>query len=177
MTREIESMEMRLVRSRLEVANLETVLRHTLDFLYEPQATYLAAPPALRRQLNQAIFDHIEVFAEGPAVTGQPAEPFKTLLDPMLVQPVDEVGQEADRPAADGTVSWHAGMPSWLRQHPAWKQLHQKPGAPVTSSKGFTKTNLVSPTERQSNRGSYLGLGLKEGVLAPPTGFEPVLPP
>jgi len=67
----------------------------------------LAAPAAFRRQLNQALFEQIEVFAEGPSLASQQAEPFRTLLDPMLVQPEADAGSD---PAAGGTVAWAGGM-------------------------------------------------------------------
>jgi site-specific DNA recombinase len=173
MTREIEALEMRLVRSRLEVANVETVLRHTLDFLYSPQESYLAAPPSLRRQLNQAIFDRIEVFAEGPTVAASHAEPFKTLLDPTLVEATDVV---ETRPAADGTIAWVGGMPAWLRDR-TWWQSAKKPTTGVVGRKGLKDDCLVNATGRHSNLPANLGLGLKDGGLAAPTGFEPVSPP
>jgi hypothetical protein len=99
LTRDIEDLELKLVRSRLKVANLETALRHTLEFLSEPNVTYRSAPVALRRQLNQAVFDRIEVFnAEGPVVIGQTAEPFATVLSGDLIEQVPAQHEDASCP-------------------------------------------------------------------------------
>jgi site-specific DNA recombinase len=157
-TREIENLEMRLVRSRLEIANLETILRHTLDFLYDPQETYRVAPPLLRRQLNQAVFDRIEVLADGPTVASTPAEPFRSLLDPTLVEPAQE------QTTADGTVAWVGGMPAWLRDQ-VWWQTQKRPASVPAGRKGLKDDGLVIPTELHTNARSYPYLGFKEGGL------------
>lgn len=78
--RDIEQLELMLARARIKVANLELALRKTLEFLYEPYETYMAAPSQLRRQLNQAIFERILIDEHGPAADVELAEPFNTLL-------------------------------------------------------------------------------------------------
>ena len=145
-TKEIEAMELKLVNSRLKIANLETVLARSLAFLVDPQATYCEAPPALRRQFNQAVFERFEVYPEDQLV-GSVSDPFRTLLDSELLTAID--GQTPEVACA-----WERGMPTWLRQHPIW--------ARQTSAQAMASVGAV---------------GLKDDLLAPPTGFEPVLPP
>lgn len=91
LTREIESMELKLAGMQLQVVEIERGLRKTLEFLYRPQETYRLAPPQLRRQLNQAVWQAIEVHSDGSA-TGVVAEPFATFLDPTLLRPIEMVG-------------------------------------------------------------------------------------
>jgi site-specific DNA recombinase len=148
LTKEIESQEVRVVQSRLKLANLETVLHRTLAFLDDPQATYLAGPPAFRRQLNQAIWERFEVYPEGD-LAGTHAEPFRTLLDPTLVAG-DTVEEEGEL--------WADGMPAWFARHHRYQRRPARRHAKVSAVNGFP-------------------VGLKDDSLAPPTGFEPVLPP
>ena len=173
LTRDIESLELRLVRTHLKVAELEHVLRRTLEFLYQPQEAYLAAPPALRRQLNQAVWDQILVFDNEPAASGTVSEPFATLLDPGLVVPIGA----AQNPAAIDTASWVAGRPGWIGGHLQTDEGEHLARRAQRRGKGLKDGHLAAQKGRHSNPRPPLGVGLKEGGLAPPTGFEPVLPP
>jgi site-specific DNA recombinase len=174
LTREIESLELRLMRTHLKVAELEHVLRRTLEFLYRPQEAYRAAPPALRRQLNQAVWEQILIFDNEPVASGTVSEPFATLLDPDLVVPV----AATPNPAAVASASWVAGRPGWIDGHiQSYEREHLGRARAQRRGKGLKDGHLAAPRGRHSNPHPPLGVGLKEGGLAPPTGFEPVLPP
>lgn len=180
LTREIEALELRVARSHTKAADLETALRRTLEFLYDPHSTYTSAPVNLRRTFNQIVFERIEIFDDDP-VSSSVAEPFATILAPDLVQ-------ANDSPTATDQVTWINGAPSWLRTHPTWNdgENKKKPAPKGASSENertrsgapsSKETTLVSLEGRLSNKRSTFGLCLKEGALAAPAGFEPAPPP
>ncbi len=150
LTSAIEAQERRLAQAHTKVAELEQVLRKALQFLYQPQETYLAAPERLRRQFNQAVWDCIQIHVlpgKNHSASGQVQQPFATVLDPELLQPLDKAVGEYQRSGwSDGKPDWFGGL---IRNRKAPKDLAGLSGA----------------------------VGLKEAHLAPPTGFEPVLPP
>ena len=148
LTKAIEDLERRLADTHLKAAEFELVLRRSLEFLYHPQEAYLAASPKLRRLYNQAIWDRIEVHAE-------PERQFRVsgyTKEPFttILDPELLVPLRPAVGGGDQTGTWHDGKPSWF-----------------------------SAELRRPGRHSF-GLrrrGSKETDLAPPTGFEPVLPP
>lgn len=151
LTNQIETHERRLAKAHIRVAELERVLSKALEFLYHPQETYREAPEKLRRQLNQAVWNRIEIHVmpdKDHRATGTIEQPFAALLDPELLQPLREaVGGNP------GESGWSDGKPEW-----------------------FTRM-LKTETAPRSLGGLSSAVGLKDDVLAPPTGFEPVLPP
>ncbi len=151
LTSAIEAQERRLVQAHAHAADFERMLKKTLEFLYRPQEAYLAAPEKLRRQLNQAVWEQIEVHVlptKEHTVTARVQEPFATLLKPDLLEPTDEAVGEFQR------QGWSDGRPKWL------------------------EGDLVARQQKDPRRETAsVGVGLRQSHLAPPTGFEPVLPP
>jgi hypothetical protein len=140
-----------VIAASREVTPANLAAFDALEFLYHPQETYQEAPERLRRQLNQAVWEGIEIHVlpdKDHRATGQLQQPFAGLLDPQLLKPLREaVGGN------QGASEWSDGKPEWFAR------LLKTESAPKTP------------------RGLSSAVGLKDGVLAPPTGFEPVLPP
>lgn len=158
LTKEIEGLEFRLVRAQMKVANLELALRKTLEFLSDPQRIYLEAPPRLRRQLNQAVWDEIQIGSDDQSVQGLVAEPFATLTDPELLRPKNPKG-------AGEQITWVGGMPDWVADQPVNATRHRR-----RSAKGLKDGGLAGVTGRHSNHRRPLAMGLKDGGLAPLMG-------
>jgi hypothetical protein len=112
LTSEIEGYERRLAKAHTKVAELEKVLGKALEFLYHPQETYLEAPEKLRRQLNQAVWERIEIHVlpgKEYTATGRIEQPFAILSDPELLQPLGKtVGSN------QGATGWSDGKPEWF---------------------------------------------------------------
>ena len=161
--------------SRLKLANLEVVLRKALEFLYEPAASYRAAPAALRRQFNQAVFERILITDEETQMAAEISEPFATLLDPDLMIPSTSTRLAA---ATDTATRWTAGA-GWF--HRAMNEAPQpnsprKLTNPGHGRPGFERRWFGDPGGASFEH-TFGGPEFEDGALAPPTGFEPVLPP
>jgi site-specific DNA recombinase len=171
LTREIESLELKLASIQLQVVEIERGLRNTLEFLYHPQETYRLAPPQLRRQLNQAVWQAIEVHGDGSA-TGAVAEPFATFLDPKLLRPIEMVGSgQIDDDLKDPETKPMEKISQHSRR--SISARHRE----LRHAEGLKESNLAIKTGGHRDPPRPLAWGLKEGGLAAPTGFEPVSPP
>ena len=146
-----------LEASDQQAATIEDLVRRAIRFLADLDGLYEQATNRIRRTLNQGMWTgiYIKDVGAGPASI---AEPFRTLLDPDLV-----VDLKANAPSQARPASWAGGMPTWLRQHEWWDSVSRG----RRSHRDHTGGGL----------GLSLGLGLNKVHLAPPTGFEPVLPP
>lgn len=137
-----------LESSEASFENIEANLERCLAFLTNCYEAYLSAPPKVRRQMNQAVFERFLISEDG-ALEAEPAGAFGVLLSPDLIKKRSEVDDAA---SADQQLhrngDWHNGFPARL-----WGLINTKP------------------------RPTFAGLGSKESQLVPPTGFEPVLPP
>ena len=163
LTSQIEGIELRMARSHVVMADLEFVLGKTLQFLYEPQATYLAAPVALRRQLNQTVWERIDVIeGEGlDELDSKVQEPFASLLSADLV--VNMHG--GSEPVA---ASWAGGAPSWLSAQAGWASLTTETTPSVTG------TTSGKPQKQQTRKPG--AAGSKADNLVTPRGIEPLFP-
>src|SRR6202035_4364259 len=111
LTSEIEAHERRLAKAHTKVAELEKVLSKALEFLYHPQETYQEAPEKLRRQLNQAVWERIEIHVlpdKDHRASGRIQQPFAALLHPELLQPLREAvgGYRVPSEVSDGKPEW-----------------------------------------------------------------------
>ena len=88
-TSAMEGAQGRLDALSAEYDVVETNLRRAIEFASNWHLAFLAASPKVRRQMNQAIFERINVH-EDRRVTSALAEPFKTLLSRETRQVVAE---------------------------------------------------------------------------------------
>ena len=146
----IEGCEKSLRANERRTADIQRCLDLSLRFLSDYADTYKLSEPAMRRQLNQGVFEGIFVSDDVEGYQ-ELSEPFQTFLSPRLI--VDTRPDQSDQASA----TWARGMPSWLREHPSWSEMRER---------------------SHRTRGlEALGLGLNKMLLAAPTGFEPVSPP
>jgi DNA invertase Pin-like site-specific DNA recombinase len=146
----IEGCEKSLRANERRTADIQRCLDLSLRFLSDYADTYKLSEPAMRRQLNQGVFEGIFVSDDVEGYQ-ELSEPFQTFLSPRLI--VDTRPDQSDQASA----TWARGMPSWLREHPSWSEMRER---------------------SHRTRGlEALGLGLNKILLAAPTGFEPVSPP
>jgi site-specific DNA recombinase len=88
-TADMEAAQARLDALGAEYDVVQANLRRAIEFASNWHLAYLAAPPKVRRQMNQAIFERINVH-EDRRITSTLAEPFKTLLSHETRQVVAE---------------------------------------------------------------------------------------
>ena len=156
LTAEIEGHERRLKASQQSYTDKRELLGRAVHFLSDFTHVYQQAGPQLRRQLNQGMFEAI-FLSDGPDGNLVLAEPFRSLLSPDLL--ASRRSHAHDRSAHP--EAWSDGMPAWLRSHPWWT----------------AETRQSREKRSGADLAHSLGLGLNKERLAPPTGFEPVLPP
>ncbi len=151
-TREITETEGQLAAAEIGIDRVENTLRRCLTFLTNCYQTYIMAPPHVRRQLNQAVFEAFFVSTDGSLVA-KPTEWFRTLLRTDALRPRGSRGLGVTEAAeVHDSREWHDGAPAWI------SQLEQKQGR----SGSFGRPTPVS-----------LALGLNQDYLAEGVGFEP----
>ena len=111
LTTRIEALELKVSKQHADLADIEFVLKKTLEFLYNPHATYLQAAPALRKQLNQAVFARLDV-VDDESTDGALNEPFASLTSPDLVTDANMQSREI--------AAWGDGAPAWLEAEGGW---------------------------------------------------------
>ncbi len=84
LTRQVAQAEQHLAHAEAAHGEVQTILDKALDLATTPYAAYQRASPQIRRLWNQALFERFLIVDEGIEVTGL-AEPFRTLLDPSLL--------------------------------------------------------------------------------------------
>jgi site-specific DNA recombinase len=77
------ALERRLARLNTRVGALTKHLEQALDYLTDLDVAYLSAAALTRRQINQAVFERIEVGDEG-TTDGVPTGLYGAMLDPKL---------------------------------------------------------------------------------------------
>jgi hypothetical protein len=75
-------------------------LHKALALVQDCETAYIKAPPALRRQFNQAFFKRLLV-DDTFTVTGELAEPFAILLSDEMRQAAGEHAEQRHRPGTD----------------------------------------------------------------------------
>lgn len=83
LTTEIDAANRILSTTTAQSDAVTTGVRQCLDRLTDCQAAYAASPPRMRRQMNQAIFQRIEITDEY-IVTTRYSEQYELLMDPRL---------------------------------------------------------------------------------------------
>lgn len=85
---------------------VQDILDKALDLATAPYAAYLNASPQIRRLWNHALFERFLII-DGEVEDAGLAEPFKTLLDPNLLDqleaPEGEAGQDESPSPAQGS--------------------------------------------------------------------------
>jgi hypothetical protein len=113
---EIRQAEEQLAYADVSEAQMDGLIDACLEFATRCDEVYASAPPQLRRQMNQAVFERFFVEDDG-SVTGEPAGPFKVLLQPDLLEMesspvgVTSLGGGAKYHRSS---DWSDGMPTWL---------------------------------------------------------------
>jgi site-specific DNA recombinase len=154
-TRELDNAERLLATAKQTQAQIESALEKCLSFLTDCHRAYLEASPRERRLMNQALFQRFLVSEDG-VTAAEPKGVFGILLAPDLVDAPETARAQHDGSTHVGS-DWHQGIPVRLLR--TVRRLQSR----------------LTPTLEMA-RPALAGLGLKEGQLVPPAGFEPALP-
>ena len=165
-TKAITDAEQRLAATQVVFEKIEDTLKRCLTFLKDCHAIYRDADDQIRRQLNQAVFEHFLVDDAGSEaeLTGV----FGILLQPDLL--VEKHAKTAPTQTKQLTLvrhrgtDWHDGVPARLYASRTWRRIAGKKKPPeLVCSGGSARTR----------RASFLGLGLNKSFMAEGEGFEP----
>src|SRR3954453_3817292 len=83
LTGELGHAEAQLALAEQSFADIQSTVNKGLDLLADCESAYAKAPPQLRRQWNQALFERFVVRDE-EVEEAQFTQPFRTLADPRL---------------------------------------------------------------------------------------------
>jgi site-specific DNA recombinase len=155
-TRELHESGQQLQAAEMSIERIEQLVRRSMVFLKNCYETYVMASPAIRRQLNQAMFEAFFVGTDG-AFMARPTEFFRTLLRVDAVRVMGGRKRAPEPTELHDSRQWQDGVPAWLAD--AFKEAKMKKGS------GGNRPTPVS-----------LGMGLKEDYLAEGVGFEPTVP-
>jgi site-specific DNA recombinase len=165
-TKAITDAEQRLAATQVVFEKIEDTLQRCLTFLKDCHAIYRDADDQVRRQLNQAVFEHFLVDDAGSEA--EPTGVFGVLLQPDLL--VEEHAKTAPTQTRQLTLArhrgadWHDGVPARLYASRTWRRIVGKKKPPEL---------VCSGGSARRNRASFLGLGLNKSFLAEREGFEP----
>jgi site-specific DNA recombinase len=139
----LEHIQQRLDATDFKHEHIDRCLKDALRLVTDVQATYIAAPDTLRRQLNQALFTRIKIDDQGE-VTAELAEPFNILLSPE-VRGLAKARRTSETPAERHQPNWDAWERSFNEEG-----AHDLVGASGTSrrpsgGRGLTYDTLVAP--------------------------------
>jgi site-specific DNA recombinase len=150
---QLEVIEAKLAALQTHFETIEANLKSALDLASDCHRAYQQAGPTVRRMFNQAFF--VKLYIDEDGVRAELAEPFKTLLDPNLLDNLD-----GDRTAPDEQEASKPGLTAtqaaYLRRHKEARRKRRPAGHP-----------------QHTAQRAYVGAGLKQNVLVPPAGFEP----
>ena len=95
----------------------QTAIGTALDKIENCGERYEQAPPKLRREMNQALFDHIEIGPNQPA-NGQLAVQYAMLTQPEVLQLAHDRAKQRRQPEAetDPETDGNNKTPSFARQ-------------------------------------------------------------
>ena len=146
------------------VDELDLTLHQALTVASTCREQYLAAPPHIRRQINQGFFTRLLIAPDGSVERAELTEPFATLLADTSHE---AVGCAQDAPDAPGAATTATEASTPVPRHVS--------GAQGTA--GHRPTNVLVRTfaEDQKPSGDLVTAGVKEAGLVPAVGFEPTL--
>jgi site-specific DNA recombinase len=151
-TKEMADTERDLAAAEIGLDKVAATLRRAMEFLTNCYQTYVMAPPQMRRQLNQAVFECFLVNHNG-SLQAKPTEAFRPLLRTDALEVPGADGQKAPSAALHDSRDWVDGRPRWLVAQEA-KQGQSSKGRPTPV---------------------FSGLGLNKDYLAEGVGFEPTV--
>lgn len=152
-TAELEETGRAIWAAEVQLEQMETLIRRSMQFLSRCYETYVSSPPAIRRQLNQAMFEAFFVTHDGSLVA-KPTEFFRTLLRTDALRVKNGRGSRGPEPSdLHDSTEWQDGVPAWLAD--AFKD---------NKKKGSSSSRRSTP--------DFSDLGLKEDYLAGWVGFE-----
>ena len=143
------------------VDELDLTLHQALTVASTCREQYLAAPPHIRRQINQGFFTRLLIAPDGSVERAELTEPFATLLADTSHE---AVGCAQDAPDVSGAVP-ATEAPSSMPRHAS--------GARGVAGHGPTNVLVRTFEKDQKPSGDLVAAGVKEAGLVPPAGFEP----
>ncbi len=150
-TKEIAETERAILAAEIGIDRLESLLRLSMQFLTDCYETYILAPPSVRRQLNQAVFEAFFVGRDG-SLRAKPTEAFRTLLRVDALRPRGRSAQQVAAGELHDSREWQDGSPRWLVEDAKPGQTNERRSTPV-----------------------FGAVGLNEDYLAEGVGFEPTV--
>ena len=158
----------RLLRAHLDMSHqgktvdeLDLTLHQALTVASTCHQQYQAAPPHIRRQINQGFFTRLLIAPDGSVERAELTEPFATLL---AAQEGKISGGTQSVPDAPGAVS-ETEAPTTVPPHAS--------GAQGVAGHGPTNVPVRTFGSDQEASGDLVAAGVKETSLVPPAGFEP----
>ena len=152
-TSEMEGAQSRLDAFNAEYDVVEANLRRAIDFASNWHVAYFTASPKVRRQMNHAIFERINIH-EDRWITSTLAEPFKTLLndDTLRIATVLNI----ERPDAD-----HDNLDDqWTELSAQW---------PVEAGREVVGVRSTNPHDNACRGGLRVNYMVGAEGLEPPT--------
>ncbi len=153
-----------LSRLNTELGAVERGLDQALALVADCHQLYLSAPPHVRRQLNQAVFEQIFV-EDGEVPTGKLASPFGELLTLVEQTEPQEWGSEDQ-------------LKRYLRSAPmesAGIREIEDTIARILTENEKGAVLMDSPGQSENPGPSLLGQGSNVALMAEGVGFEPTV--
>ena len=141
-TFEMAHTEQLLAAAEVGIDQIESTMRRCLNFMVNCYETYVMAPPHIKRQLNQAVFEAFFVTTDG-ALAAKPTEWFQALLRSDALRPRGRRAPAAMSSELHHSQDWSQGAPSWLQATNGQKGRSRHGSAPVFSGLGLNKTYLA----------------------------------
>ena len=150
--------------AQTDIDAIEAGLENLLELIADCGQLYKSAPPAIRRQFNQAVFERIVI--DDDQVGGfYLRSPFKELVGPTM----EEMETQNNDPERRRYHRARSGLVLPEQIEASLREIFQSESGTTTNGR---------PALRRSSPKPILGApGSNVGVLVPPTGFEPVPPP
>ena len=184
LTTSLRRYETQAVAADASYLQIERTLKRCLEFAVHCYDTYMGAPPQVRRQLNQAVFEKFFV-DEGGVLEARLKEPFQLLLHPQLLEErkdgsETETSEKPDTPTSEEAgelvdinphhrnQEWTDGVPTWLRTGHLWPHVEHAHSRRLEAA-------MSRPRQAYRPRLFSFGLGSKEDYLAEGVGFEPTV--
>lgn len=154
-SREMQATDSRLAAADVSIEAVEATIRRCVAFMGSCHKTYVAAPEPIRRLMNQAVFERLEV-DDGVITEESLTEPFQSLRG--QVKRTAEVGTPGEDPG-----------PGWLRDGDWWP-AEEAEAIPCLADNDDQRSGQRHG--REIGRGAK---GLNAVDVVPPAGVEPAL--